>query len=294
MRFLFVDRILHLDPGQRIQGLKHVSADDFYLTSDENGRRYFPTSLIGEALGQLAAWAVMHDNHFSFRPVAGIVSKASFSRSVYPGETLFLDSVIDTLDDESVVYHGQGFVGDEEVFNIESALGPMLPMATLIAADDAKRQFEEIFRPGDFNATSLSGKERLFQELPPSVQFSYDYLLDIEPGVSVKAIKRITRLAPWFPDHFPNKPVLPLTVLLECKMNLAKAFLRRSEFGQLTYSPVEISRIKMNEFILPGDEVVSQLKVKHQSDEDLVLSCRSEVNGKRVCVLEIRLARRER
>ena len=294
MRFLFVDRILHLNPGQNIQGLKHVSYDDYYLTHDATGRLHFPTSLVGETLGQLAAWAVMHHNHFTKRPVAGIVSKASFSRAVYPGETLFLDSTIDDLSDESVAYHSEGFVEDEKVFHIESALGPMMPMDSLISEHAARQQFEEIYHPGEFTVTDTEHSDVIRSDIQPYVQFHYDHILAIEPGLSIKALKRVTRTAPWFPDHFPNKPVLPLTVLIESTMNLAREFLKHSEFGQVAFEPIEIRRVKMNEFVTPGDEVVTLLKVKRHDDETLVLSGRCEVHGKRVCVLEIFLARRER
>lgn len=236
----------------------------------------------------------MHHNQFSKRPVAGIVSKASFSRPVYPGETLFLDSTIESLSDDSVAYHSEGLVGDEKVFHIESALGPMMPMDSLISEHDARQQFEEIYHPGEFTVTETNHSNVITSDIQPSIQFQYDQILSVEPGVSIKALKRVTRAAPWFPDHFPNKPVLPLTVLIESTMNLAREFLKYSEFGQVAFEPIEIRRVKMNEFVTPGDEVVTLLKVKQYDDETLVLSGRCEVRGKRVCVLEIYLARRER
>ena len=76
MRFLFVDRILALTPGGVTQGIKHVTSDDYYLCLDEQSRRYFVPSLVGETVGQLAAWNVMLSNDFTKRPVAGIAEIA--------------------------------------------------------------------------------------------------------------------------------------------------------------------------------------------------------------------------
>ena len=43
----------------------------------------------------------------------------------------------------------------------------------------------------------------------------------------------------------------------------------------------------MNEFIQPGDVLTCYVKVKEHNDEQLILSYRSEVDGKRVCVVDI-------
>lgn len=77
-----------------------------------------------------------------------------------------------------------------------------------------------------------------------------------------------------------------MTVLLECKLNLARHFISLADYNH-SYEVSELCKIKMNEFIQPGDVVISQVKVKKQTDEALTLSFRSEVNGKRVCVVDV-------
>lgn len=284
MRFLFVDRILEIIPGKYIKGIKHVTADDFYLTKDKGGRACFMPSLIGETLGQLAAWNVMFVNDFSARPVAGVTSSAKFHRPAYVGETILLESNIEELDDSAVQYNSIAKVGDSVVFTIDGALGPMLPMRDFIDTDVVRRQFDEINRPGDCSflpATSILHNDNYFF---PSMQF--DRVLAHEAGVSITTEKLITCAAPYFPDHFPNKPVLPLTVLLECKLNLVKEFTKSAPFNG-EYDLHECRKIKMNDFVSPGDVVQTNLKVKSLDAENAILFIRSEVDGKRVCVLEI-------
>jgi 3-hydroxymyristoyl/3-hydroxydecanoyl-(acyl carrier protein) dehydratase len=290
MRFLFVDRILQFIPGEVSRGIKHVTLDDSYLCRHKDGRLGFMPSLIGEMLGQLAAWNVMAFHDFKLRPVAGVVASAKFLRPAYVGETLLLESFIERLDESAVLYHSIARIKDKMIFNIEGALGPLLPMNDYINEADVRQQYEEINRPGNWPPDNLFSQEQL---LRPAVEpkssiltFSFDRFVSFEPGVCLTAEKRVTRTAPYFPDHFPKKPVLPMTVLLECKLNLAREFIELSGFD-VHYEVSELLKVKMNEFIQPGDSVLCHLKVKEQNEQHLILNYRSEVNGKRVCVLDM-------
>ena len=278
-------------PGGVTQGIKHVSHDDTYLCRDEQDRWCFIPSLMGEALGQLAAWNVMFTQSFQFRPVAGVVSSACLHRPAYVGETLLLTSFIEALDESAVRYRSVALVGDEVVFTIDSALGPLLPMGDFIEKEAVEHQFAEINRPGDVSClpfnTRLDDVAMLTapsSNIAPSMVF--DGILESVPGVSLTAVKRVTKAAPYFPDHFPNKPVLPMSVLLECKLNLARDFVAQAGF-ETAYVVYALQKIKMNGFIHPGDVVFSFVTVKRRDTKELILSYRSEVDGKRVCVVEI-------
>lgn len=291
MNFLFVDRILQLVPGEVVRGVKHITYDDAYLCHDEQGLLCFMPSLIGETLGQLAAWNVMYSNQFTQRPVAGVVSSARLHRPALVGETLLLESFIDVLDDTAVQYHSVARVGNDKVFSIDGALGPLLPMNDFIDSVMVRRQFDEINRPGDWtNSINLSTGESVGSTFYPVTPMLFDRILTSEPGVQMSAEKRITRAAPYFSDHFPNKPVLPMTVLLECKLNLAREFVARAPFHE-NYQVQELRKIKMNVFVHPGDIVTTYIKIKSHDSNGLILTVRSEVDGKRVCVLEICFAR---
>lgn len=286
MRFLFVDRIIELIPGELIRGIKHITADDAYLHQDKQGKYYFASSLIGETLGQLAAWNVMLRNNFQARPVAGLVDSARLFRRAYVGETLLLESMIDCLDDTAVQYHSRARIGDELIFTVDGALGPLLPMDDFIDDSQVRQQFAEINRPGDWPSANDKGIS-LIKAIPTvSTAMTFDRILTHEPGLAIVAEKRISRSAPYFADHFPKKPVLPMTVLLECKLALAQNFIEQAQFPT-QYHVSELRKIKMKEFVHPGDVLVCHLQVKQQDEQQLILSYRSEVEGKRVCVLEV-------
>lgn len=285
MRFLFVDRILQLSsPAGSVRGIKRITHDDVYVSPDTEGRLCFMPSIIGETLGQLTAWAVMANCDFQKRPVAGVVERATLHHAAYVGDTLALESWIDLQDDASVRYHGHVHVGDTLIFSLEGALGPMLPMDDFIDSAIVRRQFAEINRPGDWPLPQTVVQRSLPMTHRP-VPLCFDAITLDEPGVRMSAVKHITRASPYFPDHFPHKPVLPLTVLLECKMQLAHTFLVRA--GLSAYRIKALQRIKMSDFVHPGDELHTQISVKSKTEETLVLHFRSEVAGKRVCVLDI-------
>lgn len=297
MRFLFVDRIVQLIPGESVFGLKQVTADDYYLTGDEQGRLCFISSFIGETLGQLAAWNVMQYHDFSYRPVAGVVASAQVYRPVYVGETLLLESYIDSLDTTAVQYHSVAKVDEEVVFRLDGALGPLLPMQDFIAPELARRQLAEINRPGDWAAICHAQKNNKGENFSSMngvhlPQFTYDQLVHDEPGIKLVANKRISRAAAYFADHFPHKPVLPLTVLLECKMNLAKTFIERANF-KANYHVRELRRIKMSDFVYPGDMIETTVTIRSHDEQALVLMFSTHVADKRVCVLELLMHKKD-
>ena len=309
MRFLFVDRILELVEGQFIRGLKHVTSDDAFLYVTATGLAYFPPALIGETLGQLAAWNVMLTQDFQHRPVAGIAQEAISLRPVHAGETLLLESFIDHLDTSVVTYHSVASVGDEPVFILNGALGPLLPMRDFIDESLVRLQFQQIFRPGAWPPAN-DKPTPLLTDLPkrPMPWLYFDRILDHEPHKKITAEKKITFSAPYFPDHFPKKPVLPLTVLLECILNLATHLVapQKKTVGFSTPSidfadkprdegfrpncqqrPVRLTKIKMKAFIQPGDVIRTTLAVRSQSAHDITLQSITELDGKRICVAEL-------
>jgi 3-hydroxymyristoyl/3-hydroxydecanoyl-(acyl carrier protein) dehydratase len=292
MRFLFVDQITALSPGQNTKGIKHITRDDYYLRQDKTGAWSFVPSLVGETLGQLAAWNVMMSHDFKLRPVAGIAASATFYRPAYVGETLCLEAHIDVIDESAVQYHGDVHVKGELVFRLEGALGPLLPMNDFIDEAVVRQQFTEIYRPRDAIEHEDYSHDQLLHDASPityTPKMTFDRVVLRQEGVSWTAIKHVTRAAIYFEDHFPKKPVLPMTVLLECFVNLADAFVTSlSRDG--VYVCQKVRRIKMSDFISPGDTVVGSIALKHDTSDEIVFLGRAEVAGKRVGVLEITMA----
>lgn len=288
MRFLFVDQILSRSNPRQITGVKHITPDDPFLCKIPHSDAYcFIPSLIGETIGQLAAWAVMHEKNFDYRPVAGVVAEANMMRPALLGQTLFLSCEIDALDDVAVQYHGSASVNGEDIFTMKGAIGPLLPMQDFIDRDVVMAQFAEIDRQ-----TSIENWSEFAADLPINpidiscYPIQFDTIFETIPQKSCRAVKKISRSASYFADHFPNKPVLPLTILLECKRRLAEHFLMASNWFH-DYNLIKMQRIKMSDFVQPGAVISSELLVKTQSENELVLHLRTYSENKRVCVLDL-------
>lgn len=291
MSFLLVDRITKFVSGKSIEGVKQISASEPYLTSFSN-KPVFISSLVGEAVGQLAAWSVMHALDFKKRPVAGIVSKVNIFGDVRIGDTLELKATIDALDDEAVEYHGAAYANGCMVFEIESAVGPMVPMDEMNQELEVRTQFQKIFRPFENEEPALQITEvdahylASFESMKAlSLVDRFDRLCQLSKEGESIAEKIVSQSAPYFVDHFPLKPVLPLTILLSCKIQLVFHYLK-SFYPEDSFKVSAVSKIKMSQFVSPGEVLQAKMKVKQKNDQWL-FQFKSFIDQKRVCVCQV-------
>lgn len=287
MDYSFVDRLLRLDPGKSALGVKHVTAFDAFLRRSPAGGLALRSCIVAEALGQTAAWCVMAANDFRFRPVAGVVGEVLVHDEAPLGETVLLDARIDSLTEESVVYHATATVRGKPVGELRDSLGPFLPMEEFSDPEQVRRQFRWIHRPGEP------------EELPPGIASEHpaeppsparmDRVLTWEPGREATGVKHVPVLLPFFADHFARKPVFPMSLLLETQLEFAHRFAAESWPGE-GLVPRRIRNVKMNDFVQPGSSVVTRLAVRKREDRRAVLALRGEVDGKRVCLAEAEFA----
>lgn len=280
-----------MEPRTSIRGTKAVALDDFYLIKDaETGEIHFPSALVGETIGQLAAWNVMHATDFQFRPVAGIAQQARIHRLVAPGETLLLQANIENLDEKAVQYNGLASVNEEIVFELEGAIGPLLPMQDFAEPTLVQSQFAEIYHPNktpqQINAMPF---DSILEGSWANRHFVRDRMLSHQAGEEMSILKLVTRGAPYFPDHFPKKPVLPLTVLLEIVAHAATEFAK--DFPTPAGWRVSgLNRVKMIEFVQPGDCLVIKMSVKQALQDGLTFKVVAFLSERRVCHLECHLS----
>jgi len=287
MNFLFVDQILELESGKRVVGIKHVTAHDSYLKPGKNGSTQLLSCIVGEALGQLGAWCVMHANNFTQRPVAGVVGEVNIYNEVYLGDSILLETVIDSLNDEAVFYHSTATVKGEIVCTLNNALGPLLPMQDFNDPAEVKRQFNMIYRPGNIPTLPASHLNPALKA-PVTQPIVFDKIIAWEKGKQAVAQKNISLIAPYFDDHFARKPVFPLSLLLECKLQLAYDFIAElfdTDINSL-FSSITLRKVKMSDFVSPGQIVTTTLSLKEKSENSVILSFQSHSNDKRICVAE--------
>ncbi len=114
MRWVFLDRIDELQPGERAVGRKGVGGAEDYFTDHFPGFPVVPGVVQVEALAQLSGKLVEVTIWDQLRrwawPILSMVRKAKFRRFVRPGDTLVLKSELLMLREESALCKVRGEV----------------------------------------------------------------------------------------------------------------------------------------------------------------------------------------
>lgn len=88
MRFLFVDRIVAVEPGRAIETLKNVSSTEDVFDDHFPGAPIFPGALVVETLEQASQLLIAITHDFARVGALRAVSRAAFRHFVRPGDQL--------------------------------------------------------------------------------------------------------------------------------------------------------------------------------------------------------------
>jgi 3-hydroxymyristoyl/3-hydroxydecanoyl-(acyl carrier protein) dehydratase len=274
--FHFVDQILEFDPGRHALGIKRVRSCDTFVRPNAAGVATLLSCIIGEALGQLGAWSVMAAKDFAVRPVAGVVGEVAIIGEAAVGDTILLDTTIDSVTDDAVFYHATASVDGATVLRLENALGPLLPMEQFNDPKEVRERFARIHHSGDSAGESQTGEGSA-----APFDLSFDEILSFEGCKEATAVRTLSGREAFLRDHFPRKPVLPLSLLLESVLQLGQKVL---EDGGARYVPTRARKVKMSRFVEPGSSLVAKVQITDRNAENALLKFRCEVGGERVCV----------
>ena len=81
MRFVLIDRILELTPGESLVGVKNLTLAEEYLADHFPGFPVMPGVLMLEALTQAGAWLIRETEDFANSVIADIAHPAAQSAS---------------------------------------------------------------------------------------------------------------------------------------------------------------------------------------------------------------------
>lgn len=138
----------------------------------------------------------------------------------------------------------------------------------------------------------------IMRQLPHRYPFLLvDRVLECKLGRSLTAVKNVTINEPFFPGHFPQRPVMPGVLILEALAQatglLTFATLGHSPGQNTLYYFVGIDNARFKKPVEPGDQLV--LKVEHLWNKRGVwkYKARAEVNSQVVAEAELMCAARE-
>lgn len=117
---LLVDKILELEPGKRVRGLKNVTINEQFFEGHYPGMPLMPGVLIVETIAQVGAIILLSCNDFEGHvPVIGAIEQVKFKRMVSPGDQLILD--VEMLWFKAMVgkIHGEARVDGEVVATMD-------------------------------------------------------------------------------------------------------------------------------------------------------------------------------
>jgi 3-hydroxyacyl-[acyl-carrier-protein] dehydratase len=91
-----------------------------------------------------------------------------------------------------------------------------------------------------------------------------DRVIDIQPRKSARAYKAVTYTEPFFPGHFPGRPIFPGVLILEALAQLVGVLAYASEpfdSNQKIMYFMGIDRARFRTAVVPGDRMLLEVEV---------------------------------
>ena len=113
----------------------------------------------------------------------------------------------------------------------------------------------------------------------------------LEPEITLRAIKNVSINEPFFEGHFPGNPVMPGVLILESMAQacgvLAHVALATDRTEGALYYLVKIDNAKFARKVVPGDQLVLEVKQTRIMRGMGKYEARATVNGERTASCEI-------
>lgn len=109
-----------------------------------------------------------------------------------------------------------------------------------------------------------------------------DRVIDVEPGVSLRAVKNISMAEPALAGHFPGRPVMPGVLVLEAMAQAGALLVYATDPFDADRQPVALLGIDKARFrrpVLPGDRLELECEVVSRRGNTWRLKAKATVDG---------------
>lgn len=135
----------------------------------------------------------------------------------------------------------------------------------------------------------------ILKQLPHRYPFLLvDRVLACSPGESIRAIKNVTYNEPFFPGHFPQRPVMPGVMIIEALAQTAGilAFVTAKVIPDenTRFYFVGIDGARFRRPVEPGDQLVLDARLERQMRGIWKFSTAALVDGQEVASAEMMVA----
>ena len=111
-----------------------------------------------------------------------------------------------------------------------------------------------------------------------------DRVKELEPGKRIVALKNVSVNEPYFPGHFPHRPIMPGVLILEAMAQAAGVLVFRSEGtrpnDKTVYYYVGIDNARFKKPVVPGDQLEVEVRLERNLKGISRFGCEARVEGK--------------
>jgi 3-hydroxyacyl-[acyl-carrier-protein] dehydratase len=125
---------------------------------------------------------------------------------------------------------------------------------------------------------------QIIKKLPHRYPFLLvDRVLEIEKGGMIKALKNVTINEPFFPGHFPHRPVMPGVLMLEALAQTSALLAFETMGGEVTPDTVVyfvgIDNARFKRPVEPGDQLIMTSKIERNKAGIYKFNCEAHVGA---------------
>jgi 3-hydroxyacyl-[acyl-carrier-protein] dehydratase len=110
-----------------------------------------------------------------------------------------------------------------------------------------------------------------------------DRIVEVEPGKRIVGIKNVTYNEPFFPGHFPGRPIMPGVLIVEAMAQTAGLLVFHSlpeEDRKKTVFFLGMDNVRFRKPVIPGDQLRLELEITKRRQSIWGFKGKALVEGK--------------
>jgi 3-hydroxyacyl-[acyl-carrier-protein] dehydratase len=117
-----------------------------------------------------------------------------------------------------------------------------------------------------------------------------DRIIEVDPGKRIVGIKNVTYNEPFFPGHFPGRPIMPGVLIIEAMAQTAGLLVFKSipeEEGEKLVYFLGVDHFRFRKPVIPGDQLRLELEITKHRQSIWGFKGKALVDGKLVAEGEL-------
>jgi 3-hydroxyacyl-[acyl-carrier-protein] dehydratase len=141
------------------------------------------------------------------------------------------------------------------------------------------------------NGETIFDINQIIEILPHRYPFlMLDRIIEFEDNKRIVGIKNVTMNEPYFPGHFPGRPVMPGVMMIEAMAQVAAILAHKSSDGVKPGYKVFLvgaDEVKWKRLVQPGDTLRIEMTSVKKRRPLWIMSGVATVNGETACLAKL-------